>query len=884
VQLSHLILALLSVQSVHKVRQDPPPDDRFEKRVLARGFARPMELEVAPDGLVFLIEVEGRVSVYDPVSAEVRTVLELAVFAEQENGLLGLALDPEFERTRHIFLLYSPPDFVGQRLARFDWTGEQLDPTSEVVCFEFAEQRRECCHHAGSLEFGPDGCLFIATGDNTHPHGDSHGYAPIDERADRFPWDAQRSSANSDVYGGKVLRVRPLPDGRIEIPEGNLFPDGEGGRPEIYAMGCRNPWRIGVDQQTGYLYWGEVGPDAYGDGERGPRGYDEINQARAAGNFGWPLFIANNLPYAWVDFDTNAVGHRFDPAKPVNRSLNNSGARVLPPAMPAWIYYPYGDSDVFPLLNAPGGRTACAGPVYDFDASLASATKLPAWFDRGLFVFEWSRHWIKIIHLDEDSNIASISPLPGGFNFKRPVDIDIAPDGTLYVLEYGETWNANEDSALVRIDYHPGNRPPIARASVEPKLGAAPLRVHLSAAETIDPDGDALTYRWSGAGGVLLGEGAELDIEIVYEGEHVLALDTTDVHGASSRTSVGVLVGNTPPEVRLAVPRDGGFYDAGEAFSWEMQVRDLEDGEPGDGDPQWWVEGASLKARFIAGAPPKTDTHDEHPAVLRMRASDCFNCHAIERRVVGPAFSEIAERYRADDEALERVVLRVRDGSADIWGSQPMLAHPDLTPEALREMVSWVLSLEPDNALRVEQGFRGRIETSAAEASGCWLLEASFQDGGGTLEMVPSLTSRDRVVVRSRRIEAEHFSDRRGTKSLASESASGGHFIGDIQHSNYLRFDDVDLAGIAELRISVSSNGAGGLIVLRRGAIDGPSLASVRVENNAAWEDWHTLTQTIDALPGKADLFLVFSKDDKEGALMNVDWFEFWPSAAPNQK
>ncbi len=84
-------------------------------------------------------------------------------------------------------------------------------------------------------------------------------------------------------------------------------------------MGCRNPWRISVDSASGNLYWGDVGPDAGGDGDRGPRSYDEINQARRAGNFGWPYFIGNNFPYADVDFATGKVGPKFDPLAPGER-------------------------------------------------------------------------------------------------------------------------------------------------------------------------------------------------------------------------------------------------------------------------------------------------------------------------------------------------------------------------------------------------------------------------------------------------------------------------------------------------------------------------------------------------------------------------------------
>ena len=82
-----------------------------------------------------------------------------------------------------------------------------------------------------------------------------------------------------------------------------------------------------MDQKTGFLYWGDVGPDAGGDGPRGPKGYDEVNQARTAGNFGWPCFIGPNRPYNIVDFTTGRIGEPQDPSHPTNHSVNNTGAK-----------------------------------------------------------------------------------------------------------------------------------------------------------------------------------------------------------------------------------------------------------------------------------------------------------------------------------------------------------------------------------------------------------------------------------------------------------------------------------------------------------------------------------------------------------------------------
>src|SRR5690606_15578897 len=127
------------------------------------------------------------------------------------------------------------------------------------------------------------------------------------------PWDAQKGSANTNDLRGGIIRIHPEPDGTYTIPEGNLFPPGtEKTRPEIYVMGTRNAYRISVDKKTGFVYWGDVGPDANKDSVgHGPMGHDEVNQARKPGFFGWPLFIGNNKPYNEFDLATNKSGAQF---------------------------------------------------------------------------------------------------------------------------------------------------------------------------------------------------------------------------------------------------------------------------------------------------------------------------------------------------------------------------------------------------------------------------------------------------------------------------------------------------------------------------------------------------------------------------------------------
>ena len=109
-----------------------------------------------------------------------------------------------------------------------------------------------------------------------------------------------------------------------------------------------------------------------------------------------------------------------------------------------------------------------AGPVYYFDAKLDSPLKLPAALDRSLFIYDWTRNWIKAVKLDGQGGIARIAPFMGGVSFRKPMDLKLAADGTLYLIEYGDKWQGNRDAQIVRIVYRRGNRLPLALADASP--------------------------------------------------------------------------------------------------------------------------------------------------------------------------------------------------------------------------------------------------------------------------------------------------------------------------------------------------------------------------------------------------------------------------------
>src|SRR5690606_26650996 len=127
---------------------------------------------------------------------------------EAEDGLLGLSKDPNFEKNHWIYLFYSHPEKSANVLARYEMKGDEILMDSRKELLEVPVQREACCHTADPIAWDKAGNLYLSTGDNTNPHG-STGYSPSDERPGREPWDAQRSSANTNDLRGKVLRITP---------------------------------------------------------------------------------------------------------------------------------------------------------------------------------------------------------------------------------------------------------------------------------------------------------------------------------------------------------------------------------------------------------------------------------------------------------------------------------------------------------------------------------------------------------------------------------------------------------------------------------------------------------------------------------------------------
>jgi glucose/arabinose dehydrogenase/PKD repeat protein len=551
----------------------------FQKVTLDDTTSNPMELAVADDGRVFYIDRNGAVRLVRP-DGSVTSVGSLAVYTGQEFGLMGIALDPDFATNGWIYLTYSPAGSEAiDRVSRFTLTGETLDPASETVVIEYATNRVECCHAGGALEFDGAGNLYLTTGDNTNPFASS-GYAPIDERAGRELWDAQRTSANSNSFSGKVLRIRPEPDGGYTIPDGNLFPSGTPDtRPEIYAMGFRNPFRIGIDPATNKLLVADYGPDAgSANPNRGPDGRVEWNIVDEPGFYGWPYCVGDNTPYIDYDFATGVSGEAFDCAGGVvNDSPNNTGIAQLPPAIEAEVWYGYSTNPLFPEIG--GGGAPMAGGVYRYDPDLVSDREWPEYWDGKAIFGEWNQGNLYTFQLDESvSELVDINALFPDWTFHRPMALQWGPDGALYVIEWGSGFGGNNaDSGIYRIDYVHGDRAPTARIDAGPLAGPLPLEVTFDGSRSSDPEGTALTYEWD------FGDGETSTEPVVTHtyteaGNYTVQLTVTDGDGQQDVANVEIAAGNTPPEITVTSPVNGGFFDFGDTIAYEVSVTDAEDG------------------------------------------------------------------------------------------------------------------------------------------------------------------------------------------------------------------------------------------------------------------------------------------------------------------
>jgi glucose/arabinose dehydrogenase len=245
--------------------------------VAVKGFDSPLDVTNAGDGSgrLFVVEQAGRIRLVKGGVLIDRPFLDITgrIASGGERGLLGLAFHPDYPTDPRFFVNYTDRD-GNTVVSQFTVSGADPDvgdPDSEVVLMHIAQPFAN--HNGGAVVFGPDGMLYIATGD-----GGSGG-------------DPQGNGQRLDTHLGKILRidvnVAPGSSTAYQVPADNPFATTAGAKPEIWFYGLRNPWRIRFDRETGDLWIGDVGQNAW----------EEIDVARAGQkglDYGWNIMEATH--------------------------------------------------------------------------------------------------------------------------------------------------------------------------------------------------------------------------------------------------------------------------------------------------------------------------------------------------------------------------------------------------------------------------------------------------------------------------------------------------------------------------------------------------------------------------------------------------------------
>jgi glucose/arabinose dehydrogenase len=532
-------------------------DDAFPNQ----SFTLPVAMVFLPDGRKLVVEKEGRIWTVTAGGVKLPTPfidLSAKVLSNDDRGLHGVALDPDFATNRWVYMLYTAdPDSNGVddnipafgRLERYQVNAANpnvvdLSTRQILIGGGFAdgipEPPRNMHHMVGTIRFGADKTLMVGSGDGanadiTDAGGTDPSFGPglIDPAQNIGAFRAQ--SLNS--MNGKLLRVDK--ETGLGLPS-NPFWNGvaSSARSRVWLYGLRNPFRFAFRPGTGNADPALGQPGVLYVGDVGWNQTEECDIARTGGlNLGWPCIEGNhgNALYQAVGL-TSWPNNNVLCSAPLNSE--NPVAKTLPAF---WWDHANG------TLSSPAGWVGnCAiGGVF------CSGISYPAAWQGLYFLGDYGTGWIRALRMDANDNLVSVSDFvtSGG----GVVDIETDPaTGDLYYVDI----NA---SAIRHVRYAPGEPAPIVNATLSPTAGFAPLTVTATASGSTDPDGDPLTFLWTFGDGST-SHHADTTYTYTVQGSYLATVAVNDGHGGIGTKSFPVVVGQVPPPGKITQPITNSFF------------------------------------------------------------------------------------------------------------------------------------------------------------------------------------------------------------------------------------------------------------------------------------------------------------------------------------
>jgi cytochrome c len=360
-------------------------------------------------------------------------------------------------------------------------------------------------------------------------------------------------------------------------------------------------------------------------------------------------------------------------------------------------------------------------------------------------------------------------------------------------------------------------------------------------------------------------------------GIYTATLKVTDSKGNASSSRVEVKVGNEPPKVEVALAGNKSFYWENKPVAYEVKVSDKEDGSLANQKIN--PEDVTVTVDYLEGF-DKTILAQGHQANLGvatgkrlMDLSDCKACHDVVKKSIGPAYRDVAKKYKGQRDIESRLADKIINGGGGVWGEQAMSAHPQIKKEEAKEIVKYIMSLGNEKGPD-KKPVKGEYVTVAKQKEGSYIFRASYTDKGNPV--VGPQTSTSTVALRPAKLKATWNDEAKDATTV--ELPTKLEVLAPVKNGSYALYKDVDLTDVSSLSCMVYASPdrtVGGTIEVRLDSSTGALIGQAEVSNS----QMGTVTLSLRKPDNKVhDLYLVFTttKSVPEGnGLFGLEWLQF---------
>jgi glucose/arabinose dehydrogenase len=524
-----IVAAVLLIGPVLIAQASTLPTDFTESLAMtANSLSRPTSFAITPDGRLFITlqgDVDGGdVLVYENGALLGTPLITVPTNSQNEHGLLGIEIDPDFETNGYIYLYFTTvsPGSV-HRISRFTVTGNTASLASEVVLLETDPIGTATWHHGGEMQFGTDGMLYIGFGDNLN------NGQPGNPGATGSPHYSQQLTS----LFGKIARIDPRDgpdvgtDPDVLIPPDNPFYNTASGKYRaIWAMGLRHPYKISTRPTDGKMLVTEVGNTSW----------EEINELAAGRNFGWPTTEGD-----------------FNPALPANNGFTQ----------PAF-FYAHGGTNTT-------GCAITAGAFYNPDVRM-----FPISYVGKFFFADYCNRWMRTYNPDNDtaSGFATLTD-------PNVIAIEFSDvDGSMYYLvrtRVGAT--ADNDTGHIYRMVYTGPQPPEFTVHPQDQTISLTQTATFSCSASGNPQP---TYQWQRNNVNIPGATDDSyttpPVTLGEDDDEFRCVATNTAASINSNVATLTVLDNMPPAPVINKPTAITLFQGGQTISFKGTATDPEDG------------------------------------------------------------------------------------------------------------------------------------------------------------------------------------------------------------------------------------------------------------------------------------------------------------------